>query len=172
MATATIEAPVAHETEKTDLASPEHTAHLYEQGRSIINKKVAWSAGAGILPLPVFDMVAVTGVQLKMIADLCELYKIPFKQSLARPIVISLIGSLGAGILAPALALTTFKLVPGISMLLSGTALATTSAGITYAVGHLFLDHFKTGGTLEDFNLVGGRGIFKSKVQEGIQAAK
>jgi len=172
MATATIEAPVAHEAEKAGLASPELTAHLYEQGRSIVNKKVAWSAGAGILPLPLFDMIAVTGVQLKMISDLCELYQIPFKQSLARPIVISLIGSLGAGMLAPALALTTFKLIPGISMLLSGTALATTSAGITYAVGHLFLDHFKTGGTLENFNLIGGHGIFKNKVQEGIQAAK
>ncbi|MGZ9709218.1 YcjF family protein [Glaciimonas sp. GNP009] len=172
MATATVEAPTAPKTDEAVMVTPADAAKLLEQGTSVINKKVAWSAGAGLLPLPLFDMIAVTGVQLKMIADLCDVYGIPFKQSLARPIVVSLIGSLGAGMLAPALAMTAFKLVPGISMLLTGTAMATTSAGITYAVGHLFLEHFRNGGTLENFNLVGGRGIFKAKVQEGIQAAK
>lgn len=34
---------------------------------------------------------------------------------------------------------------------------------------HLFLDHFKSGGTLEDFNLVAGHGIFKSKVKDGMK---
>jgi len=134
----------------------------------VIRTNVAWSAGAGMLPIPGLDLVAITGVQLKMINELCTAYGIPFKKSLARPIVISLIGSLGASMLAPVLASTTFKLVPGIGMLLSGTALAATSAGITYAVGNLFLDHFKTGGTLENFNLIGGRGIFKRKVKEGM----
>jgi uncharacterized protein (DUF697 family) len=104
-----------------------------------------------------------------MINELCQTYDVPFNKSLARPIVISLIGSLGASMLAPVLASTTLKLVPGIGMLLSGTALAATSAGITYAVGHLFLEHFKSGGTLENFNLIGGRGVFKSKVKEAMK---
>ena len=56
-------------------------------------------------------------------------------------------------------------------MLLSGTALAATSAGITYAVGNLFLDHFKSGGNLENFNLIAGRGVFKRKVKEGMNEA-
>ena len=138
------------------------------QAEEVIRTNVAWSAGAGMLPIPGLDLVAITGVQLKMINELCTTYGIPFKKSLARPIVITLIGSLGASMLAPVLASTTFKLVPGIGMLLSGTALAATSAGITYAVGNLFLDHFKSGGTLENFNLIGGRGIFKRKVKEGM----
>ncbi len=136
--------------------------------QEVVRHNVAWSAGAGMLPIPGLDLVAITGVQLKMINELCAVYGISFKKSLARPIVISLIGSLGASMLAPVLASTTFKLVPGIGMLLSGTALAATSAGITYAVGNLFLDHFKSGGNLENFNLIAGRGIFKRKVKEGM----
>jgi uncharacterized protein (DUF697 family) len=134
----------------------------------VIKHNVAWSAGAGMLPIPGLDLIAITGVQLKMINELCSAFGVPFKKSLARPIVISLIGSLGATMLAPVLASTTFKLVPGIGMLFSGTALAATSAGITYGVGQLFLEHFKDGGSLEDFNLIAGRGSFKRKVKEAM----
>ena len=149
-------------------ATPVDAVAQLAQANEIVKKNVAWAAGAGMLPIPGLDFVAVTGVQLKMINELCAVYGCTFKKSLARPIVISLIGSLGANMLAPVLASTTFKLVPGIGMLLSGTALAATSAGITYAVGNLFLDHFKSGGNLENFNLVAGRGIFKRKVKESM----
>ncbi len=151
-----------------EIETPVDAAAQLARAHEVVKHNVAWSAGAGMLPIPGLDLVAITGVQLKMINELCAVYGIPFKKSLARPIVISLIGSLGASMLAPVLASTTFKLVPGIGMLLSGTALAATSAGITYAVGNLFLDHFKSGGNLENFNLIGGRGVFKRKVKEGM----
>lgn len=151
--------------------TPVDTAAQLAKAQEVIKHNVAWSAGAGMVPVPGLDLVAITGVQLKMINELCQAYGIPFKKSLARPIVISLIGSLGASMLAPVVASTTFKLLPGIGMLLSGTALAATSAGITYAVGNLFLDHFKSGGNLENFNLIAGRGVFKRKVKEGMNEA-
>ncbi|MDO8694496.1 MAG: DUF697 domain-containing protein [Sheuella sp.] len=151
-----------------EIDTPVDTAAQFAKAQEVVIHNVAWSAGAGMLPIPGLDLVAITGVQLKMINELCSVYGIPFKKSLARPIVISLIGSLGATMLAPVVASTTFKLVPGIGWLLSGTALAATSAGITYAVGQLFLDHFKSGGNLENFNLIEGRGIFKRKVKEGM----
>lgn len=163
---AEVEAPISSGS-SADFVAPT-PADLPMQAQDVIKRNVAWSVGASILPLPWFDLAAVTGVQLKMISELCGVYGIPFKQSLARPIVVSLIGSLGAGVLAPALAFTALKLVPGIGTLMSGTSLATTSAGITYGVGHLFLDHFKRGGTLEDFNLIGGRSLFKAKVDEAM----
>lgn len=155
--------------EHSDTLPVDHEA-LLEQANGVIKRNVAWSAGAGLVPLPLLDIAAVTGVQLKMISDLCGVYGIPFKQSLARPIVVSLIGSLGAGVLAPALAVTTLKLLPGIGTLFTGASMSATSAGITYAVGHLFLDHFKSGGTLENFNLIVGRKRFKQKVEEAAKS--
>ena len=136
------------------------------KAEEVIRHNMLWSAGAGILPVPGFDLVAITAVQLKLVSELCAAYNLPFNKSLAKPIILSLISSLGAGWLAPIVASTTVKLVPGIGALLSGTFLSATSSAITYGVGQLFLDHFKNGGDLSNFNLIAGRGIFKRKVQE------
>ncbi|HBI83819.1 DUF697 domain-containing protein [Orrella sp. NBD-18] len=155
----------AVEIEKTPVDAQAQLA----KAKEIVKNNVAWSAGAGLIPVPGFDLVAITGVQLKMINELCLAYDVPFNKSLARPIVISLISSLGAGMLAPVLASTTMKVVPGIGLLLAGTALAATSAGITYAVGNMFTDHFSCGGTLENFNLINGCSTFKCKVKEGMK---
>lgn len=143
-----------------------------DQGIAIIKRNVAWSAGAGLVPVPLFDFAAVTGVQLKMINELCKLYNITFSESLARPIIASLVGSLGAGVLAPALAATTFKLVPGIGTLMAGTSMAITSGAVTYAVGRLFQDHFEEGGDMTDFNALVKRKAFKEAVQEGKSVAE
>ena len=164
--TTTVEESITPEIEQ---APPVYAAEQLAKAKTIVQHNIAWSAGAGLLPFPALDLVAITGVQLKMINELCSAYNIPFKQSLARPIVISLIGSLGAAMLAPMIATASIKFIPGIGAMLAGTALAATSAGITYGVGHLFLDHFKNGGTLENFNVIKGRNIFKSKVKEGMQ---
>lgn len=153
-----------------DMNEPVQTTH--EQGMAIIKRNVAWSAGAGLIPVPLFDFAAVTGVQLKMINELCRLYGQDFSESLARPIVISLIGSLGAGVLAPVLAVTAFKIVPGIGTLMAGTSMAITSGAVTYAVGRLFQEHFEKGGSLSDFNAIAKKAAFKEKVEEGKQVAK
>ena len=163
--TTTIEEPTSPEIKQVIIVD---AAEQLEKAQAIVQHNIAWSAGAGLLPFPALDLLAIAAVQLKMINELCSVYEIPFKQSLARPMVISLIGSLGATMLAPTIASATIKFIPGIGSLLAGTALAATSAGITYGIGHLFLDHFKKGGTLENFNLIGGRGIFKRKVKEGM----
>jgi uncharacterized protein (DUF697 family) len=152
----------------TESASNANSTDQLVKAKEIIKHNVAWSAGAGMLPVPGLDFVAITGVQLKMVNELCGAYNIPFKKALARPIIVSLIGSLGATMLAPLVATTSLKLIPGFGLLFSGTALAATSAAITYGVGQLFMDHFQNGGTLENFNLIAGRGVFKKKVKDVI----
>ena len=159
-------------TATVDIAEVESAESTHEQGMGIIKRNVAWSAGAGLVPVPLFDLAAVTGVQLKMINELCRLYGQDFSDSLARPIVMSLIGSLGAGVLAPVLAVTAFKIVPGIGTLMAGTSMAITSGAVTYAIGRLFQDHFEKGGNLSDFNVVSKKKAFKEKVEEGKEVAK
>jgi uncharacterized protein (DUF697 family) len=146
----------------------EHRA-LLPRANDVIKRNAAWSAGVGLLPLPLLDLALLSGVQLKMIRELCRVYGLPFEQALARPIVMSLLGSLGAGVLAPILTATTLKLLPGVAILFSGASLSATSAGITYAVGHIFLDHFKEGGTLENFNIIAGRSDFKRRIYEAAE---
>ena len=42
------------------------------------------AAGAGAIPLPVWDIVVITGLQLKMLADVSKLYEVPFTQNLGK----------------------------------------------------------------------------------------
>src|SRR5436190_18242238 len=44
----------------------------------IIKKYAALSAGAGLIPIAGLDFVAIAGVELKMLADLARLYRVPF----------------------------------------------------------------------------------------------
>jgi uncharacterized protein (DUF697 family) len=37
--------------------------------------------GAGLVPVPVLDLVAVSGVQLKMLSVISKTYDIPFQES-------------------------------------------------------------------------------------------
>src|SRR4051794_37187165 len=47
---------------------------LRDRGNTIVTKKMWWAAGVGLLPLPLIDWAAVTGVQVAMINDLNELF--------------------------------------------------------------------------------------------------
>jgi hypothetical protein len=46
-----------------------------------------WATVAGFIPVPFFDLAAISGVQIKMIYDLCKVYDIPFEQRQVRAIL-------------------------------------------------------------------------------------
>ena len=64
----------------------------------VVRANMPWSVGAGILPFPLFDMVAITAVQLKVIKEVADIYEVPFRESAAKAIVTSLLGMLGGWI--------------------------------------------------------------------------
>src|ERR1039457_5592843 len=53
-----------------------------------------WSMGAGLIPFPWVDMVAVSGVQLKMLSEISKIYDVPFQLNRGKAVVGSLIGSI------------------------------------------------------------------------------
>ncbi len=64
-----------------------------EQVDQIIRKYTMWSAGLGLIPLPVLDVAAVATAQYKMVGELAKLYDLPFSQERVRVLVGSLLGS-------------------------------------------------------------------------------
>ena len=70
------------------------------EAMSIVHRNMLWSGGVGVLPFPLFDLAAITGVQVKLVKELADFYGIPFRQDLAKSIVVGLIGSLTTGTLA------------------------------------------------------------------------
>jgi len=53
-----------------------------------------WSMGAGLIPVPFVDLVAVSGVQLKMLAEISKIYGVQFQESRGKAVIGSLIGSI------------------------------------------------------------------------------
>ncbi len=117
----------------------------------LVNRFAVWSGVAGLIPLPVIDIVAVGGLQLQMLRRISQLYDVPFTENRGKALIASLAGALipassGMG------AASALKAVPLFGTLAAGFIMPVLSAGATYAIGKAFIQHFASGGTLLDFN--------------------
>jgi uncharacterized protein (DUF697 family) len=118
----------------------------------LISSAVKWSAAAGIVPVPVLDLVALAAVQGKMVADLSSLYGERPSDEAARGLVAVLLGTLAPAGMASAVVGSGIKTIPVIGSLLGAVSMAAFSGAATYAVGKIFVRHLEQGGTLRDFS--------------------
>ena len=58
----------------------------------IVSTHVLWSLGAGLMPLPLFDIVAVTAIQVDMLNQLANEYDVDFSASTGKTFVAALTG--------------------------------------------------------------------------------
>ena len=71
-----------------------------------------YSAAAGLIPVPLIDMAAVTALQIKMLAEVARAYDQKFEADRARPIIASLIGGLASTSLGYGIGNHLLKSVP------------------------------------------------------------
>jgi uncharacterized protein (DUF697 family) len=117
----------------------------------LVERFSLWSGAAGLIPVPVFDVFAVGGVQLQMLYRLSQIYSVPFAENRGKALIASLAGSWipatsGIG------AASALKVVPILGTIISAFVMPVLSAGATYAIGKAFIQHFESGGTLLDFS--------------------
>ncbi len=143
-----------------------------EQSKRIIKKYMWLSMGAGVVPIPILDVAAVTGVQLKMISDLAGHFGIPFSRHTTHAIIGSLTGSITAGSAAKGVVGSAVKAIPILGTLTAPFLMPTLSGAATYALGLLFIQHFEAGGTFLNFDPEKTREYFNMKFQEGIKEAR
>lgn len=122
------------------------------QADEIVNKYSRWAIAPGVLPVPFVDWAVLSGLQLKMIHELCQLYEVPFSQDRAKIILTTVLA--GAAPHATTLGAVGmfgryFKALPGIGTI-AGIATSTAAAvGTTYAVGAVFARQLEEGATLD-----------------------
>ena len=130
------------------MATNNNQEDLNERAESAVRNHVIWSMGAGFIPIPIADFVAVAAVQLDMIRTISNVYGVDFKETEGKALVTSLTGSglsrLGANAL--------IKLIPGFGSMLGGVSMSIVSGASTYALGQVFKKHFAVGGTFLDFD--------------------
>jgi|SaaInl7_200m_RNA_FD_contig_31_1790125_length_652_multi_7_in_0_out_0_1 uncharacterized protein (DUF697 family) len=132
----------------------------------IIRNHIIGSLGVGLIPLPLVDMVALTGVQLNMLRRLAKVYEVPFSRDLAKSIIASLIGG-GIPVTFTRTLMSLMKGVPLIGLTVGALAMPILSGATTYAVGKVFVQHFASGGTFLNFNPEEVREYFNKMFKEG-----
>ena len=135
---------------------------------TIIRNHVVWSMGAGMIPVLVADIFAVSAIQLDMIRQMAKVYDLEFNELQGKAIVTSLTSSAVARIAAGSVA----KLIPGIGTWIGGVTVSAFAGASTYALGEVFKKHFESGGTILDFDPDRVRQMYKEKFEKGKDIAK
>jgi uncharacterized protein (DUF697 family) len=125
------------------------------EAAQVVDRFSLWSGAAGLIPLPLVDIAAVGGVQLMMLRRLSEIYGVPFTENRGKSIIASLAGSVLPASTATTTAMSVSSLlkgVPGVGTVISTFTMPVLSAGASWVIGKVFIQHFASGGTLLDFN--------------------
>ena len=154
--------PDTSELESVVSGRPRLRASLrLERANNIVTKNTMWALSLGLVPAPLFDLVALFGVQLKLLRDLSKHYEVKFSTKLARKLITSLMTSAGGVSLGIVSTASFGKLVPVMGVV----SMSLVSGATTYAMGRVFIMHFESGGTLLDFDPLTMRKHFKAEFE-------
>lgn len=140
--------------------TPKNPRH--EQAMAIVKNWSQWSIAAGVVPVPLLDTVAISGVQLKMVHALCKHYGVQFEREAVLAIVGSLVGGAITTSLTDAVTHMVLKSIPFAEQILQPTL----SFATTYSLGFVFVKHFENNGTLKDFKPGSMRGVFTEQLEQ------
>lgn len=132
----------------------------------IVNNYIKGTMAIGLVPMPLVDVVAISAAQLKMLHQLANHYELEFNDSRGKSVLASLLG----GVMPLSVRTGIFSLCKGIPILGQAVGLAGMSvlAGAsTYAVGHVFIEHFESGGNLLNFEPDKVREYYQQQVKKG-----
>jgi uncharacterized protein (DUF697 family) len=140
-----------------------------EQASQLVDRFSLWAGAAGLVPIPLVDVAVVGGVQLQMLRKLSEIYGVPFSENMGK----SVLSSVAGAVIPASIATTTtmgvgsvMKGLPGIGTMVGALTMPVFSAGATYVIGKVFIQHFASGGTLLDFNPPDYREFIKAQKEK------
>ncbi len=151
-------------TPEIDFAARTNTAN------NTVKKYMIGSLAVGLIPIPLLDLAAVAGVQLKMLHSLAGEYDIGFSKEIGKSAIASLLGGVFTTETAIPVA-SLIKAVPFVGQVSGAISVSVLSAAATYAVGKVFIQHFESGGTFLDFDPEKVREHFAEQLKEGEKVA-
>ncbi len=136
------------------------------QANKIVNDHVVWSLGAGLMPIPLFDIAAVTAVQMDMLKQLSDLFEVDYSKSNGKAFVSALTGSTFARLGASAI-----KLVPGVGTVVGGLSMSVLSGASTYAIGQVAINHFGSKTGLCGIDMEWAKQAYEEAIEHGKRVA-
>ena len=136
----------------------------------LVKKYMWWSMGAGLLPIPLLDIAAVSGVQLKMLNELAKVYNVKFSKNAGKSIIGALLGGISADALSKSYITSAVKSIPIIGIV-GSVSMPIFSGAATWAIGKVFIQHFASGGTFLDFDPKKVKEYFMNLFKQGQEIA-
>ncbi len=135
---------------------------------TIVRNHVIWSMGAGLIPVLIADIFAVSALQLDMIRQMCKVYDVDFSETQGKAIVTSLTSATVARITAGSLV----KMLPVVGSIIGGITVSVFAGASTFALGQVFKRHFESGGTILDFDPARLKKLYKEQFEKGKKVAE
>ncbi|UCC16454.1 MAG: DUF697 domain-containing protein [Dehalococcoidales bacterium] len=132
----------------------------------IIKHHVLWALGAGLMPIPIFDIAAVTAIQIDMLRQLANHYNFEYSQSAGKAFVTALTGGTLAKIGA-----SLVKAVPGVGTVVGGVSMSAMSGASTYAVGQVANHYFSSGINSLNVDIEEAKKMYSEEYEKGKQVA-
>jgi len=136
---------------------------------TIVRSHVLWSMGAGLVPIPLLDIAAVTAIQIDALEKLAEAEGIDYSQDAGKKFVAALTGGTFARIGA-----SLIKGVPVLGSVLGGISMSAMSAASTYAVCQVALKHFREQGNFLKVNvdMEDAKSLYETALKKGKEFVK
>ncbi|MCP4117658.1 MAG: DUF697 domain-containing protein [Desulfobacteraceae bacterium] len=153
------------------MTSETQTAELTEAERkekiqSLIRNHMLAAMGIGLIPMPVVDFVALTGVQLDLLNKMSKAYGVTFSEERGKMIISSLVSSV-LPLPLTGYAISFLKAIPLIGQTIGALTMPMFAGGLTYALGKVFVQHFESGGTFLNFDPDSVKIYFAEQYREG-----
>lgn len=132
------------------------------RAEAVVRTHVLWALGAGLVPLPLFDLVAVLAVQLDMLRNLARTYQADFAKDQGKAFVSALTGTTFARLGASAV-----KAIPGVGSVLGGVSMSVMAGASTYAVGRVAIQVLEEGDGFLDIDLDRARKAYDEALERG-----
>ena len=78
-------------SESAEATTPEQRE---EMASKLVDRFAIWSGVAGLIPLPVVDVVTVGGLQIQMLRRISQIYEVPFSENTGKALIAALAGTL------------------------------------------------------------------------------
>ncbi len=137
----------------------------------IVKRHVYWAVGAGLIPVPIADIAAVTAIQLDMLKQICNFYNVDYSEEKGKVWVSAIVSASISSVFAR-LGASAIKSIPLVGTVIGAGAMAVISGASSYALAKVFIKHFENGGTIDNFEKEKIMGFYKEKIKEGKKVAE
>ena len=141
-----------------------------DRAAMLLNDYTVASMTIGLVPVPLADVAALTGVQFRMLNKLGKLYGEKISAHRAKTLITSLVG--GSVPLASVSAASLAKLVPGFGTTAGTLGMVSMGGASTYALGRVLIRHFESGRDLDQFSAASAHDSFSEELKVGTRLVK